>query len=115
MVIPSILVRCVASSTDAFDQVLDLPEVVVQPFEGRLRWSDLQDRLSSRDRADTQRIPEGGTPGWTVLDLGWGVPLDHGSSVGVASENVFDVDYRRHGSGVNEPSRNLVVRFEQSF
>ena len=84
-------------------------------LEGRLRWSDLQDRLSSRDRADTQRIPEGGTPGWTVLDLGWGVPLDHGSSVGVALENVFDVDYRRHGSGVNEPGRNLVVRFEQSF
>ena len=84
-------------------------------LEGRLRWSDLQDRLSSRDRADTQRIPEGGTPGWTVLDLGWGVPLDHGSSVGVALENVFDVDYRRHGSGVNEPGRNLVVRFERSF
>ena len=31
MVIPSILVLCFASSTDAFDQVLDLPEVVVQP------------------------------------------------------------------------------------
>ena len=30
-------------------------------------------------------------------------------------ENVFDVDYRRHGSGINEPGRNLVVRFEQSF
>ncbi|MEC7129832.1 MAG: TonB-dependent receptor plug domain-containing protein, partial [Planctomycetota bacterium] len=31
MVISSILVLCVASSTDASDQVLDLPEVVVQP------------------------------------------------------------------------------------
>ena len=31
MVILSILVLCVASSTDASDQVLDLPEVVVQP------------------------------------------------------------------------------------
>ena len=84
-------------------------------LEGRIRWSDLQDRLSTRDRADTQRIPEGGTPGWTVVDLGWGVPLDHESSVGIALENVFDVDYRRHGSGINEPGRNLVVRFEQSF
>ena len=84
-------------------------------LEGRLRWSDRQDRLSSRDRADTQRIPEGGTPGWTVLDLGWGVPIDHGSSLGVALENIFDVDYRRHGSGVNEPGRNLVVRLEHSF
>ena len=84
-------------------------------LEGRVRWSELQDRLSSRDRADTQRIPEGGTPGWTVLDLGWGVPLDYESSVGIALENVFDVDYRRHGSGINEPGRNLVVRFEQSF
>ena len=84
-------------------------------LEGRVRWSDLQDRLSTRDRADTQRIPEGGTPGWTVLDLGWGVPLDHESSIGIALENVFNVNYRRHGSGVNEPGRNLVFRFEQSF
>ena len=84
-------------------------------LEGRVRWSDLQDRLSTRDRADTQRIPEGGTPGWTVLDLGWGVPLDHESSIGIALENVFNVNYRRHGSGVNEPGRNLVFRFEQSL
>ena len=26
------------------------------------------------------------------------------------AQNVFDADYRRHGSGVNEPGRNLVVR-----
>ena len=31
MVIPSTLVLCIASSTGASDQVLDLPEVVVQP------------------------------------------------------------------------------------
>ena len=91
------------------------PHGALWHVEGRVRWSDLQDRLSSRDQADTQRIPEGGTPGWTVLDLGWGVPLDPESSVGIALENVFDVDYRRHGSGINEPGRNLVVRFEQSF
>ena len=27
--------------------------------------------VSQVEIADTQRIPEGGTPGWTVLDLGW--------------------------------------------
>ena len=77
-------------------------------LEGRLRWSDLQDRLSSRDR----RIPSGFLAGrpdgqcWTwdgvsllIMDLWSGLP-----------ENVFDVDYRRHGSAVNEPGRNLVVR-----
>ena len=42
------------------------------------------------------------------------LPVIH-PSVGVALEDVFAVDYRRYGSGVNELGRNLVVRFEQSF
>ncbi len=37
------------------------------------------------------------------------------SSIGIALENVFNVNYRRHGSGVNEPGMNLVFRFEKSF
>ena len=28
-----------------------------------------QDKLSARDIADTQRIPPGGTPGYTTLNL----------------------------------------------
>ncbi len=91
------------------------PQDATWHLEGRLRWANRQSRLSSRDRADTQRIPEGGTPGWTVFDMGWGVPLDTDSSIGFALENIFDVDYRRHGSGINEPGRNLVIRFEQTF
>ena len=91
------------------------PMDVTWHLEGRLRWADRQNRLSTRDRADTQRIPEGGTPGWTVFDMGLGIPLDADSSIGFAVENIFDVDYRRHGSGINEPGRNLVIRFEQSF
>ena len=48
----------------------------------------------------------------TVLDLGWGVPLDHESSIGIALENVFNVNHRRHGSGVKMRSRSRLFWFD---
>lgn len=73
------------------------------------------DRLSTRDRSDTSRIPAGGTPGYSVFDLrsGWRVSED--IVVSLALENIADEDYRIHGSGLNEPGRNLVVASEWSF
>ncbi|MEC7128899.1 MAG: hypothetical protein VXW42_01810, partial [Planctomycetota bacterium] len=72
-------------------------------------------RLSTWNTSEMISFRNQPTPPVTLPSHKENVPLDHGSSVGVALENVFDVDYRRHGSGVNEPGRNLVVRFEQSF
>jgi outer membrane receptor protein involved in Fe transport len=33
----------------------------------------------------------------------------------LAVENLTDEDYRTHGSGVNEPGRNLVVALQTTF
>ena len=73
------------------------------------------DKLSTRDEADTSRIPPGGTPGYVVYDLraGWDITQD--LSVSVAVENVGDEDYRVHGSGINEPGRNFVLAADVTF
>lgn len=67
------------------------------------------DRLSTRDAGDTQRIPPGGTPGTTLVDVRGGWNLTPGIDVAIAIENLTDRLYRTHGSGVNEAGRNLVV------
>lgn len=73
------------------------------------------DRLSADDERDTQRIPPGGTPGYAVLTLRGGTTVLGGLDLTLALENVADEDYRIHGSGVNEPGRNLVVQAEWTF
>lgn len=90
--------------------------------EGKPYWleaavdaAEKASRLSDSDERDTQRIPEGGTPGYGVLTLRGGVALFDGLNLTLALENVTDEDYRIHGSGVNEPGRNLVVQAEWVF
>ena len=73
------------------------------------------DKLSTRDASDTSRIPPGGTPGYTVCDLRGGWRVADGLTISLALENIGDEDYRVHGSGVNEPGRNLIVATEYFF
>jgi hemoglobin/transferrin/lactoferrin receptor protein len=110
----------------ASQQAVREPIDVLQPPNWRLgarwRWpgprlevealvehANAQDKLSSRDKADTQRIPPGGTPAWTVLNLRSRWSITDRSTLSLAVENLTDADYRVHGSGVNEPGRNLVA------
>ena len=50
-----------------------------------------------------------GPPGYTALTLRGGWQVSQGLRLSAALENLFDADYRIHGSGVNEPGRNAVV------
>ncbi|HQL52010.1 MAG TPA: TonB-dependent receptor [Kiritimatiellia bacterium] len=79
------------------------------------RASAREDRLTAADREDTQRIPPGGTPGFAVADLRFGFRCNAAWSLVAACENVMDKDYRIHGSGSNEPGRNLVLSAEYRF
>jgi hemoglobin/transferrin/lactoferrin receptor protein len=72
-----------------------------------LRVADA-DELLTRDAGDTTRIPPGGTPGFTVLDLFAGWDVSDAWSLHVGLENLLDEDYRVHGSGQNRPGRNLI-------
>lgn len=83
--------------------------------EGLVTYADDADELSTRDESDTSRIPPGGTPGYTVLDLRAGYRPNPDWSFTVGLENVFDEDYRVHGSGLNRPGRNLTFGVIWSF
>jgi hemoglobin/transferrin/lactoferrin receptor protein len=74
-----------------------------------------QDRLSSSDVLDTQRIPPGGTPGYDVYHLRAGWNPCRQATITLALENLTDKDYRIHGSGLNEPGRNLILTAEVRF
>ncbi len=78
-------------------------------FEALLSIVEEQDRLSSRDRADTDRIPVGGTPGYSYFTLRGGWRIQNDWRLSIAAENILDENYRTHGSGLNEPGRNLVL------
>ncbi len=66
------------------------------------------DRLSPDDLRDT-RIPEGGTPGYAVLHLRGAWPVSPDLVLRAGLENVFDRNYRVHGSGIDMPGRNLTL------
>ncbi len=78
-------------------------------------FSDREDRLSLRDRADRTRIPPDGTPGWTVVNLRGGLALSERVRFGAAIENLFDENYRIHGSGQNEPGLGFVATLDVRF
>ena len=88
-----------------------------EPFwlEAVLDAAEKADRLAADDERDTQRIPPGGTPGYAVLTLRGGVTVLEDLALTLALENVADEDYRIHGSGVNEPGRNLVLQADWTF
>lgn len=73
------------------------------------------DKLSSRDKEDASRIPPGGTPGYTVYDVRAGWRCMDDLVLTLAVENIADEDYRVHGSGINEPGRNVVFSTEWTF
>ncbi|GAB4158748.1 MAG: TonB-dependent receptor [Planctomycetota bacterium] len=83
--------------------------------EAEVVHAEKQDRLSSGDRRDTQRIPPGGTPGYTLLHLRAGATIGEHMTIDVALENATDYDYRVHGSGTNSPGRSLVVGMTTRF
>jgi len=81
---------------------------------GVLRWARAQTRLALADRSDA-RIPEGGTPGYAVVDLRAGYRLDPFMLIAVVVENLGDIAYRNHGSSINGPGRGLSMQLEFGF
>jgi iron complex outermembrane receptor protein/hemoglobin/transferrin/lactoferrin receptor protein len=74
-----------------------------------LRWAHTQDRLAPTDRNDA-RIPLGGTPGYSVVDLRAGWRWGTHVVASLVFENIFDAAYRVHGSSVNGPGRGAAIQ-----
>ena len=78
----------------------------VEPF---IKTAAREDRLSASDRSDTQRIPPRGTPGYTVCHIRAGYKVSPTLELMATVENIFNTDYRIHGSGNNEAGRNFIL------
>ncbi len=83
--------------------------------EGLTRMADKADRLSTRDQADSNRIPPGGTPGYAVFSIRSGYRINANAKLTFGIENIFDKNYRVHGSGQNEVGRNFIIGAEFTF
>ncbi len=76
-------------------------------------FASKQDRLAQGDK-DDNRIPRGGTPGWNLLNIyaGYGIGK---VQINAALINIFNVDYRMHGSGINGAGRNISLSLNYQF
>ena len=79
-------------------------------------YASPQRRLAAADKADN-RIPQGGTPGFNLVNLFGGFD-QKAFSIKAYLNNIFNVDYRTHGSGINGIGRSVgllcSIRFFQS-
>lgn len=73
------------------------------------------DRLNTRDRGDTQRIPPGGTPGYATVGVRGGWQATDRFRINASVENISDEEYRVHGSGQNEPGVNFILTGTLAF
>ena len=98
------------------------------PFNGRLlstwrhqKWfagiewmfASKQDRLAQGDK-DDNRIPKGGTPGWNVLNMYASYQLSM-ARINLGLQNLFNEDYRTHGSGINGYGRSAWFQLTLNF
>jgi hemoglobin/transferrin/lactoferrin receptor protein len=74
-------------------------------FKGEWVWAADQNRLSSGDQAD-DRIAEGGTAGWNIVNLYGGYEHRY-FTLNASLHNLFDEAYRIHGSGIDGIGRSF--------
>ncbi|HUX57608.1 MAG TPA: TonB-dependent receptor [Bacteroidales bacterium] len=74
-----------------------------------LEWQTAgkQDRLSTGD-IDDNRIPSGGTPGWNIFNVNTSYEIRF-YRFDLSLHNLFNQDYRFHGSGVNGYGRSAFL------
>lgn len=75
--------------------------------EAEFLFAAKQDRLSGGD-IDDHRIPDGGTPGWGIVNLKAGYSWDK-ISLHTGLQNLFNQAYRIHSSGVDGFGRSVWV------
>ncbi len=105
----------------AFGQNMSRSEPMrrIPPFNGRLmanyqkgKWqaavenlfAGKQGRLAQGD-IDDNRIPKGGPPGWNIANVYASLVADR-YALRLAVQNIFNIDYRTHGSGINGVGRS---------
>ncbi len=77
------------------------------------QFAGKQDRLSSGDMDDS-RIPEGGTPAWSLFNCRFSYRIA-GLQINTGLLNIFNEAYRTHGSGVDGIGRSLYISLRYNF
>lgn len=93
-----------------FSMKYKFPKIYIK---GQLAWADKQDRLAQGDK-DDNRIPVNGTPGWRVLNIYSGYTFGK-AQLQLSAQNLFNVDYRTHGSGINAVGRSLWMNLQYNL
>lgn len=76
-------------------------------------FADKQNRLAKGDKADN-RINPNGTPGWNIIHLSTGYKWKF-IQVQAGLQNIFNLAYRMHGSGVDGYGRSLWISTKINF
>jgi outer membrane receptor for ferrienterochelin and colicin len=76
-------------------------------------FASKQDRLAQGDVSDN-RIPQGGTPGWQVINLFTGYQIAS-VKLNAGLQNILNEDYRTHGSGINGAGRSAFISVDYLF
>ena len=76
-------------------------------------FAQLQDRLAQGDK-DDNRIAKGGTPAWKIVNVYAGFETKR-IGLNLRLENLFDEDYRTHGSGINGAGRSAWLALTGRF
>jgi len=79
-----------------------------------LLFAAAQDRLSAGDKADNRMNPLG-TPGWAIINVQANYLFNSHLSISLQAQNIGDVDYRMHGSGINGLGRSLWGQIHLKF
>jgi len=77
-------------------------------FDAWLLFAGEQDRLSARDIADP-RIDPTGTGGWVTVNLRGAWQFRQDWSLALRIGNIFDRQYREHGSGIDAPGLDAAL------
>jgi hypothetical protein len=72
-----------------------------------------QNRLAQGDK-DDNRIPTGGTPGFNLINFYGGYQFKS-LKIETGLRNIFNIDYRLHGSGINGMGRNIFISLAYFF
>ncbi len=77
-------------------------------------YASSQVRLSDRDRIDPRINPDG-TAGWATLNARVSWQINRAFELALRAENLADKQYREHGSGLDEPGRNVILTADYRF
>lgn len=124
----SICIKSSGSYTYGQNLTLSEPMRRIPPFNGRvlasyanknlqlaaeILFAGKQNRLAQGDK-DDNRIQTGGTPNWQEMNLYSGYIIRK-FSIRAGVQNIFNTDYRTHGSGINGVGRSAWLGLQYNW